>query len=74
MKLDSQKVRIEIARKGQSMREFAQEAGIPESTIYKALSGSGMDRTQHDLTVVRIADGLGVDIKEVIEEGRTGDE
>jgi transcriptional regulator with XRE-family HTH domain len=52
--LDEQKLRAELARRGLSQRAFAAEAGIPEQTLSRALTGRGV----HGSTLRSIAEAL----------------
>lgn len=39
MKLDGRKVQNEIARRQLTIRDFAKQAGLPTSTLYRAIGG-----------------------------------
>lgn len=63
MKLKTQKIEAEIARRAMSYKEAARKAGVTETTLKAARNGAEI-RTA---TAGRIAAALGVSIEEIMK-------
>ena len=63
MKLKELETKLAIARTGMSLEAFAQSIDMASSTLYKAFRRNTNDAR----TIIRIADGLGMDAKELVE-------
>ena len=61
MKLDGMKLQNEIARRKLTLSEFAKKAGLPTSTVYRAIAG-GRSNTR---TVGKIAEALQINPAEI---------
>lgn len=65
MKYDAMRIREEIARREQSVAEFARVAGVSQFTMYRALAGS------HAATrsLGKIANALNLPPRELLRKG-----
>ncbi len=65
MKLDEIKLQTELAKKGMMFKDLCDKAGIAEITLRNIRQGK---RTPRPATIGKIANALGVDVKDIIQE------
>ena len=70
MKLNNEKIMILLAEKRMFIKDLCTEAGVSETAFKKMREGKRIPRTA---TVGRIANALGVGVREIIQEGDSVD-
>ena len=70
MKLDNEKILILIAEKEMFIKDFCKSVGIDEPAFKAMREGR---RSPRPATIGRIAKALGVDVKDIIQDGDSND-
>lgn len=64
MRINKQKMEVEMARKGLTSQTIQKESGVPLGTYVKVVSG----KSTRPITVGKIAQAIGCDVLAIIEE------